>query len=332
MQGIYCIVNRLNKRKYYGSSKDVFMRYENHMKELTRNIHHNIFMQRDFNKIGIKAKDLFELYIIEYTSFSNPKDLLLYEQTFIDLNLGGYNLAPAGGGDTLSSHPDKELIISKRNKTLLNNYEKLTENERKEKYGHPGELNGMYGKTHTEEVKKKITESNKGRIPPNKGKKLEEGHPARDKISNSKKGKTMGENNHFYGKHHSEETKKVLSEKAKIYCWLRGKTPEEISYTKKYKITNLIDGSEEIVYGLKELAERYKVSIPAVHGFIKRGGIAKTSKTKYKNVKIEELIRTPLPFPYINIETNKGIFDLEYSDIKLLHYNSHPAIKMEVSA
>lgn len=41
--------------------------------------------------------------------------------------------------------------------------------------------------------------------------------------------------------------------------------------------------------------------------------------------------RTPFPLPYITIESSKDIFSLEYEDIKLHHYNSHPAIKGEVS-
>lgn len=46
----------------------------------------------------------------------------------------------------------------------------------------------------------------------------------------------------------------------------------------------------------------------------------------------EQLTREPMPFPYVLIESNKGIFDLEIEDIKLMHYNSHPTIKMDVSA
>ena len=45
-----------------------------------------------------------------------------------------------------------------------------------------GELNGMYGKKHSDETKKKI--------------------------SDSRKDKYFGENNHFYGKHHTEEARK----------------------------------------------------------------------------------------------------------------------------
>lgn len=45
-----------------------------------------------------------------------------------------------------------------------------------------------------------------------------------------------------------------------------------------------------------------------------------------------QLERSPYLWPYVLIETNKGIFDLDIEDIKFMHYNSHPAIKIPVSA
>lgn len=81
----------------------------------------------------------------------------------------------------------------------------------------------------TEETKKKISEANKGRIPWSKGKtgvysedtlkkisentkKAMENPEIRKKISERLKGKIVGEKNPFYGKHHTEETKQLLSE------------------------------------------------------------------------------------------------------------------------
>jgi len=49
----------------------------------------------------------------------------------------------------------------------------------------------LYGKHHTEKTKKKISESNKGKIPWNKG--LPRSQATKDKISNAKKGKFCGE-------------------------------------------------------------------------------------------------------------------------------------------
>lgn len=97
-----------------------------------------------------------------------------------------------------------------------------------------GENNPMYGKHHTEESKRKMSDSHKGkhlsdehkrhigdshkgkyygRNSPNYGKPLSE--ETKIKISKSLKGRTpwnKGESHPMFGKHHSEETKKKMSE------------------------------------------------------------------------------------------------------------------------
>lgn len=93
-----------------------------------------------------------------------------------------------------------------------------------------GEKNGMYGHTHTEEARKKISDSAKHRFedkanhPMYGAKRSEE---TKKKISKSRKGINAGELNYFYGKNmsgteswrygkqHSEETKQKLSEARK---------------------------------------------------------------------------------------------------------------------
>lgn len=75
-----------------------------------------------------------------------------------------------------------------------------------------GEKNGMYGKHHTEEAKQKM--------------------------SQSKKGKYSGSNNPMYGKHHTEEAKQKMSEAASQ------KTKEKNS---NHKEVNLYADSEHII-------------------------------------------------------------------------------------
>jgi hypothetical protein len=76
--------------------------------------------------------------------------------------------------------------------------------------GNPsGETHPMYGKTHSDEAKKKISDSSKGRIISEKTKL---------KISQANKGvdHTL-ENNPMYGKTHSAEAKKKISESREKY-------------------------------------------------------------------------------------------------------------------
>jgi endogenous inhibitor of DNA gyrase (YacG/DUF329 family) len=74
----------------------------------------------------------------------------------------------------------------------------------KSKENHP-----MFGKYHSEETKKKMSDAKKGENNPNYGKCCSE--ETKKKMSDAQKGK----NNHNYGKHPSEETKKKMSDAKK---------------------------------------------------------------------------------------------------------------------
>lgn len=83
-----------------------------------------------------------------------------------------------------------------------------------------GKNHPMYGKKHTEEAKKKISESAKGRKPWNKDK---------TDVYSEETLKKMGEkhlgNNYRTGKNHSEETKQKISEAhLGVDTWNKGKT------------------------------------------------------------------------------------------------------------
>lgn len=105
-----------------------------------------------------------------------------------------YNITNGGHGfgDVLTHHPDKNIIIEKISKTLKLNNSKLSIEERKTKFGKPGELNGMFknalkyyckcGKT----ISKKAKSCNK----------------CRDR---------SGKNNPFFNKKHSEESLTLMS-------------------------------------------------------------------------------------------------------------------------
>ena len=76
-----------------------------------------------------------------------------------------------------------------------------------------GENNPNYGKSRSDETKQKLSELRKGKFVgednPFYGKKHTE--KAKQKMSKKRKGKFTGENNPFYGKKHTEETKKKIS-------------------------------------------------------------------------------------------------------------------------
>ena len=124
-----------------------------------------------------------------------------------------------------------------------------------------GEKHPMYGKHHTEEAKKRMSENKKGKYvgenSPNYGKHLSEETKRKmsearkgethteehnRKVSEALKGKYCGENNHMYGKHLTEETKRKIGEAQK------GKT---LSEETKRKISEAKKGKNNHMYGKK---------------------------------------------------------------------------------
>lgn len=194
---IYKIVNKSNNKKYYGSAKNVNKRFNRHKNDLKCGKHVNTHLQRVWDKYG---ENIFDFIVIE--EVTNDK-LLIREQHYLDNNHGGYNIAKlAKGGDNITNNPNRNIIVRNIKNGLVKHYSNLTECERKEKYGKKGNENPnwcggrkkcvcgkeinkenitcskcrerggnnnpFYGKTHTDEVRCKISEANKGRKPPNR--------------------------------------------------------------------------------------------------------------------------------------------------------------------
>lgn len=111
--------------------------------------------------------------------------------------------------------------------------------ETKKKQG----IQSFLGRTHSDETKKKISEANKGKLkghdPWNKGKHLSKFH--RQKVSESLKGRVF-----------SEETRKKLSENKKIY-W------ELFHEEHNHKVVSVID--------YKEKADVYSIAVEDCHNF-----------------------------------------------------------------
>lgn len=243
--GVYKINNTLSERYYIGYSTDISRRFRNHRSKLKQNCHDNIFLQRAYNLDG---KDKFKYDILHVCDTEEEaKAIELKYLTDLSIRNKLYNLNyNNSGGDMLTHHPDKEKIREKILNSHKETLSKMSPEERKEKYGKYGVKNGMYGKTHTEETKKKLSEINKGRIPVNKGKKASE--ETKQKLSEKAKLR-IGDKNSFYGKHHSEETKQKLREKN------IGKLPLN-------NINILIDG--KMYMSITEASNKLNIPMPTI--------------------------------------------------------------------
>ena len=274
MQGIYCIEHVESRRKYYGSSMNVAKRLTQHKTDLINQKHHNIHLQRAANKYGLNQ---FNFYLLEETYFVTKKELLRYEQLFLDKNKDGYNMAPADGGDCISAHPDRDKIVEKIRQTNIARFRSMSPEERKEKYGKTGAKNGNY---RNGGVSRKLCPKCNANLISNKSQHCGK---CRDRTK---------ENNSFYGKHHSEETKQILRKKMSgNNSWIKGIAPEELPYTKTYEIV-YPDGVVKQVVGLKAISKEFNVSIEHVHTTIKRITEGKTpTRGVFANTTIREVIR-----------------------------------------
>lgn len=189
-KGVYYIRDRIKGRIYIGSSKNLKVRFKTHINTLLNETHHNSYLQNIANKYGTH---ILEFGIIEF----NPEDLLEREKYWIQELKPELNIGVVGGGDNFTNHPEKERIRELHRKNL----EKLRLEGRIGSVGFEDKNpNWKGGKSY-----KKICPScNKYVI-----------YPTSDRCKKCENGDRVGENNSFYGKTHSLDARKNMSESKK---------------------------------------------------------------------------------------------------------------------
>jgi len=124
--GIYAIVNKINNKKYIGSTGDTEKRFDDHFRDLEKGIHKNIHLQAAYNKYGMEAFYLKILILVAQDK------LLKAEQHFLDAadwdNL--YNIAPlASGGEQAEETIEKIRKANKGKKRTTETVEKMKGNQ-----------------------------------------------------------------------------------------------------------------------------------------------------------------------------------------------------------
>lgn len=199
MIGIYRIRNLINDKCYYGSSKNIEKRWKRHKSDLKNNHHHNIILQRSWNKYGK------ENFIFEIVEICENNELFEKEQIYLD-NSPNYNIGKkASGGDNLTNNPNKKEIITKISESVNKRYSLMTDEEKKMQSSKPMENNPNW----------------KGGISYNYckcGKRISISAKTCKKCEDIK-----GNRNPFYGKHHTVENKKYYSDLYKGKCLHNGK-------------------------------------------------------------------------------------------------------------
>ena len=83
---IYRIINLTNNKSYIGSTKNIDVRINQHIKALRSNKHHNNYLQHTFNLVGERY---FIFHIIECCDFNKLEE---FEQIYIDGLCPEYNI------------------------------------------------------------------------------------------------------------------------------------------------------------------------------------------------------------------------------------------------
>lgn len=255
---IYQIVNKINGKRYIGSTTNAAKRKKEHFYNLSKNKHINIHLQRSYNKHG---KESFVFEIIE-EKVDNQDEIFALEQHYLDsaadtlFNIG----KTAKGGDNISNHPNRGQIIQRISNSLKKMYENLPKETKMKWHSQPGIKNGMFNKTHTPEARKKISEKLQGMPSYRRGRTNEEiwGREKANQISRrmSEFGKTRtGAKNSFYQKTHSEKTLKILSKKTKTF--FENMTPEERA--KHNPQIRIVEIDNQTYFGVSEAARQLGV-------------------------------------------------------------------------
>jgi len=174
--GIYCIKNIESRKVYVGSSVDIKDRLSRHRYQLRKGKHHNIHLQRSWNKYG---KDNFEFYVLEECKESKLIDREnYYIKKYKSTNKHyGYNMVSA----------DRRIISNETRKRMSE---------------------AQKGKKYSDEYKKKMSEKLKGRKMSEEWKaKIGKAHKGKT-ISEEHKEQLRA---YRTGRKHSDETKIKLS-------------------------------------------------------------------------------------------------------------------------
>lgn len=146
--GVYCILNRVNGKRYIGSSIYVFSRIDTHKRKLKKRYHPNPILQNAWNKHG---ESNFEFTVLETMAYKNVDDVTKLEQKYIDTLKPEYNILPFAR----TGHGRKHTEESKKK---MREHHANVKGKNNPMFGRGlyGKDNGMFGRKHSDESKRLI--------------------------------------------------------------------------------------------------------------------------------------------------------------------------------
>jgi len=151
ISGIYKISSKINsKRIYVGSAINIKRRWNDHLSQLRKNIHHSPKMQSHFNKYG--EEDL----VFEILLTCEEKELIEKEQFFIDALKPWFNCCPTAGSQL-------GCIRTKESRKKMSDSAKCVKHTSLSPEIRQKISMGHMGKHQTEEMKQKLREYRTGK-------------------------------------------------------------------------------------------------------------------------------------------------------------------------
>jgi len=199
--GVYQIRNIVTNVCYSGQSIVLKKRPNEHWGLLRNNNHWNQYLQNSYNKHGKKS------FVFEILLYCTPEELTYYEQLFCDINKShglSYNIRDCVDSNKGLKHTVESIELMKE--SARNISDETREKRSKSRLGKkhsPETIEKLSGKNHPNFGKRGKETSMWGKTPSLK---------TRNLMREAKIGKYDGENNPMFGKHHSEESRKAMSE------------------------------------------------------------------------------------------------------------------------
>ena len=171
--GIYVITNKINGKRYIGSSAYVEGRWSAHHWHLRNGVHHNAHLQSAWNKYGEEA---FVFSIIKEC----PIDQLVDQEQGYLMSQPEYNIAEfADASQRGAKHTEewkrnqseraKKYVMSTEERQRVSQRMKGNTNNKNRDYNHSNETKrkiseSLRGKLHSEETKLKMSITAKGKV------------------------------------------------------------------------------------------------------------------------------------------------------------------------
>lgn len=202
---IYKITNKMNGKVYIGqTTKTLELRWKQHCNAKSCCTH----LKNAIQKYGAENFTVEQIDIACTQSELNSKECFWIKH-YNSVAPNGYNLTTGGEHPTITDVTREKLSKAHKGKKPHAFDEVFRKKLSEFAKTRIGEKNPMYGRKHSDETKKRMSEVNVGRVSPNKGKILSD--KIKLKISQSLQGKYTSENSPSWGKPKTEEHRRKLS-------------------------------------------------------------------------------------------------------------------------